>query len=594
MTSIPQLDLEARMARLEQAVYEIKETIERSSDPHARRERPIEPALSRVVAEPRVRREHAPPSAAEFPSPEWLAARSAEWWLGSLGVVFLVIASFLLYRYAVDHEWITPFVRVLTGVAVGGGMLAAARQFTERGAESNDDALGLRELLLGGGLAVWYLSSYAAAVFYQLISIPTARVCFLFLSVVSAWLALKERRILFAMIALGVGFAAPSLLPLPSQSLIGLALYLAPLVALGLVLYLMRGWELILWIAFIGFWIDVVQVAFASLGVGAASVFTLLCIASGVAFARAPILRRRLVALGSDRYGKAGAGARAGFWIITIASPMLMLGMLFAIWSHVASEFWGIAEIALAVAAYRLSEGDRESDPVVKHLEATAAAIWSLAGLQWLAIAVAGRAGFAAGPLCLGVAAMHSAFLMLVLQGKDFTVPRAIAKATAVMVLVVVVLFELSAPHSYALRMDWTFAEAIVLGLTVWHWRLMRSETTQELNATVFAVIGYGALLLVLARVLGSIWLPLVTASYAIAGAALLIASREGEGRKFLLRLGGLTMVIVVGRLIIVDMSSVETIWRVLLFLACGIAFIGTSYRMQPGRAIPSVGSKGA
>lgn len=596
MTSIPQLDLEARMARLEQAVDEIRQTLERSNNSHARRERPMEPALPRVEVAPRPRREDAPPAAAEFPSPEWLAARSAEWWLGSLGVVFLVIASFLLYRYAVDHEWITPLVRVLTGVAVGGGMLVAARQFTQRGSESDDDALGLREILLGGGLAVWYLSSYAAAVFYQLISVPTARVLFLFLSVVSGWLALKERRILFAIIALGVGFAAPSLLPSPSQSLIGLALYLAPLGALGLVLYLMRGWELILWITFIGFWVDLSGpvIGVPSLHLGAASVFTLLTVAFGAAFARAPILRRRLVALGSERYGVSGAGAKAGLWIITIASPMVMLGMLFGIWSHVANEFWGIAEVALAVAIFRWSETGRESDPIIKHLEVTAAAIWSLAGLQWLAIAVAGRAGFTAGPLCLGVAAMHSAFLMLVLQGKDFTVPRAIAKATAVMVLVVVVLFELSAPHSYALRMDWTFAEAIVLGLSVWHWRLMRSETTQELNATVFAVIGYGALLLVLARVLGSIWLPLVTASYAIAGAALLIASREGEGRKFLLRLGGLTMVIVVGRLIIVDMSSVETIWRVLLFLACGIAFIGTSYRMQPGRAIPSVGSNSA
>jgi uncharacterized membrane protein len=582
------------MARLEQAVDEIRKTLDGLSQP-GQRPRPIEPIMPPVAPQARARRQHVPASSPEFPSPEWLAARSAEWWLGSLGVVFLVIASFLLYRYAVDHEWITPLVRVFTGVAVGGGMLVAARQFTQRGGESSDDALGLREILLGGGLAVWYLTSYAAAVFYQLISVPTARVCFLLLSVASAWLALKERRILFAMIALGVGFAAPYLLPSPSSSLISLGLYLAPLGALGLVLYLMRGWELILWMTFIGFWVDLPQqVAFASLTFGVASVFSLLSIASGVAFARAPIMRRRLVALGSDRYGKAGAGARAGFWMITVASPMLMLGMLFAIWSHVANEFWGIAEVALAVAAYRWSEDGHETDPLVKELEATAAAVWSLAGLEWIAIAFALRAGIAMGPLCLGVAAMHSALLMLVLRGTDFTVPRAIARATGVMVLVVVVFFELGASHSSSLRMDWTFAEAIVLGLTVWHWRLMRSETVQDLNATVFAVIGYGALLLVLARVLGSIWLPLVTASYAIAGAALLIASREGEGRKFLLRLGGLTMVIVVGRLIIVDMSSVETIWRVLLFLACGIAFVGASYRMQPGRAIPSVGSTSA
>ena len=142
--------------------------------------------------------------------------------------------------------------------------------------------------------------------------------------------------------------------------------------------------------------------------------------------------------------------------------------------------------------------------------------------------------------------------------------------------------------------MDWTLAEAIVLGLTTWHWRSMREDSSQDMNSNIFAIIGYGALLLVLARVLGAIWMPLVTASYAFAGAALLVASREGEGRKLLLRLGGVTMLLVVGRLIVVDMSSVETIWRVLLFLACGVGFVAMSYRMQPARAIPSVESNSA
>ncbi len=32
-------------------------------------------------------------------------------------------------------------------------------------------------------------------------------------------------------------------------------------------------------------------------------------------------------------------------------------------------------------------------------------------------------------------------------------------------------------------------------------------------------------------------------------------------------------MFIVVGRLLLVDLSSVETIWRVLLFLVCGAVF---------------------
>src|SRR6476659_2082607 len=124
MTSIPPLDVEARLGRLEQAVYDIQQTLERSSSPRARAGETTESLAPRVEIAPPPRRSHAQSTTPEFPSPEWLAARSAEWWLGSLGVVFLVIASFLLYRYAVDHEWITPLVRVLTGVVVGGGMFA--------------------------------------------------------------------------------------------------------------------------------------------------------------------------------------------------------------------------------------------------------------------------------------------------------------------------------------------------------------------------------------------------------------------------------------------------------------------------------------
>jgi uncharacterized membrane protein len=591
VTSTSQRDLEDRVTRLEQALDTIKASLERlnQAQPHPRA---VDPGFFDVSRKPHVTRDHAQASPPEFPSPEWFAVRSAEWWVGSLGVVFLVIASFLLYRYAVDHEWITPLVRVLMGVVIGGGMLVAARRFTSRDATAERDSLGLREILLGGGLAVWYLTSYAAAIFYQLIPTTTARACFLFLSIVSGWLALNERRILFAIIALGVGFAAPTLLESPSASMIGLAFYLAPLVALGLVLYLMRGWESILWITFAGFLFDLPPGFSLSLSVAAASVFTLLLIAASAAFVRAPILRRRLVALDSDRYGGPGAAARAGLWVIPIATPILALGMLTKIWPRVPEEFWGIMQLALAIGAYALSRQQQTSDGVVKHLELTAAAIWSLVGLEWIAIAIISRAGLDTEPIFIAVATIHSALLMLILPRDEVSTPRAIAKATAVVVLLMVLMYELGGPRPSGLHWNWTIAEAFAIALTVLMWRLL-NRTQKRTVGIVFAVTGYGILLLMLTRVLGSVWLPLVTASYAVAGVTLLIVSRQGEDRKLLFRLGGLTMAVVVGRLMIVDMSSVETIWRVLLFLACGVAFVGASYGMQSPKAIPSVGSNG-
>jgi len=132
----------------------------------------------------------------------------------------------------------------------------------------------------------------------------------------------------------------------------------------------------------------------------------------------------------------------------------------------------------------------------------------------------------------------------------------------------------------------WTVAELIVLIVMASYWKVSSHDEAEKFQRTVAAVVAYGALLLIMARVLGVIWPPLVTISFALAGASLLLASRHNEARGLLLKLAGLTMVVVVGRLLVIDLSSVETIWRVLLFLVCGTMFVYTSYRLQPGKGV--------
>lgn len=602
MTSIPENDLETRVSNIERELAKITQTLERltqhrAENPFSGFRRASDAASPRAAQPPSASRKNFGRPAPEFPSLEWFAARGAEWWIGSLGVLFLVIASFLLYRYAVDHEWITPLVRVMTGVIVGGGMLIAARRFTSRSAAPNSDAIGLREILLGGGIAVWYLTAYAAGIFYHLVSIQTARWLFLSLSILSGWLALKERRLLFAVLALGVGFAAPSMLlsiPLQSESVMSRVVYMAPLGALGLTLYLMRGWELVLWITFIGFWIS-----YPSFSVGrlspplTATVVSLIAIGFAAAFVRTPILRRRLVAFNPDRYGALSRASRVSLWIIPIATPMIAFAIESAIWTRIGNEVWGAFEFALALAAFSFALNWKEADTTVKHVSLTAAAIWSLAGLEWMATGLASRAGVAYEPVAVGIAAIHAGVLILVFNEKLFNIPRGFAKLTALATIFSVLAFELGTTRGAAFRWEWTVTEGIVLGLCAWLWLRLREEKSEELHAIAFAVLGYGTLLLVLARVLGAVWLPLVTASYATAGAILLVVSRETSNRTLLLRLGALTMLIVVGRLIMIDMSSVETIWRVLLFLACGVAFVGVSYRLQSTPVIPRPESAG-
>src|SRR4029079_16053198 len=269
-----ELSLEQRVARLETLVNELKGKA--AASPHTPPQR--EPFL-------RPRRDRAP-------NP--LASKSMEWWLARSGAVLTSLALILLYQYAVERNWITPFIRVLAGIAVGGGLIFSAVRFTSRESASTD-TVGLREVLLGAGLAAWYISAYAAALFYQLIPVSTARLIFLALTIAGALIALSEHRAVLGLLALGVGFLTPILLPSPNPNIAVFSLYLGALTAVGMVLYLMRGWLSILWLTFIGFWWTVGEATNVLFSLTDRFAISLLVVLAGAAMVRAPLLRPRLV-----------------------------------------------------------------------------------------------------------------------------------------------------------------------------------------------------------------------------------------------------------------------------------------------------------
>jgi hypothetical protein len=95
---------------------------------------------------------------------ELLAGR----WLAWIGGLAVVIGAGFGFKYAIEHQWIGPEVRVLIGLVVGiacliGGTLAARRDYRY-----------FAQGLVGAGLGVLYLSLYAAHLWYGLISYPAA------------------------------------------------------------------------------------------------------------------------------------------------------------------------------------------------------------------------------------------------------------------------------------------------------------------------------------------------------------------------------------------------------------------------------------
>ena len=527
----------------------------------------------------------------------WFASRSPEWWLSRRGIGFVILAVLLLYRYAIDKGWITPPVRVLAGAVVGGILFWAASRAKPSATSTEPRDLGLRELFYGGALAIWYVTAYAASVWYELISIPTARLAFFALGILSTWISLQERREIFAFLAVATSFATPFILTAPAGSVAQLSLYLGAVTAMGLVIYLMRGWPSIIWITFAGFWLSIAGVTNAGSGISPAHrslTITLIVILAAAAFVRVPALRRQLLLLGSERYtpfplgsgmiwlmdgldslsaalgGGKGAPDSLVLWVLSLLSPILAANFLGSFWPAVPDQIWGFLLLVLGAAAFAHSRRGAQTDPEVTHVEVTAAVLWTMLGIGPIAPAPEGipLAGFVATLVLLSSPRIH-------LGG------RLVAKAAIAFALMTIAGHELSFADVGLIHLRWVLSGIATVGCASLIAQTLIENPAEKVQGMVLAIGAYLTGLVLVWRALEPVWPPLVTTSYAILGAVILILSRRAGANPLLKHLGGVTMLIVVARLLLVDLSSVETIWRVLLFLVCGAVFLYTGYRMQ-------------
>lgn len=80
--------------------------------------------------------------------------RNGEWWFNKIGIGLLLFGAAFLFKFSIDQNWITPPVRVGIGLSLGALLvLLGLRVYGERRAFS--------QVLLGGGIGVFYISGYA-------------------------------------------------------------------------------------------------------------------------------------------------------------------------------------------------------------------------------------------------------------------------------------------------------------------------------------------------------------------------------------------------------------------------------------------------
>ena len=123
-------------------------------------------------------------------------------WLARVGVLALIVGTAFFLKLAFDNDWIGETERVLLGV-VGGLVLVGAGEYWRQRYAIYSQALA------GGGIAILYVSVFAAYSFYDLIATYPAIGVLALISVGAAALALRHESTSLAILGIVGAFLAP-------------------------------------------------------------------------------------------------------------------------------------------------------------------------------------------------------------------------------------------------------------------------------------------------------------------------------------------------------------------------------------------------
>ena len=138
------------------------------------------------------------------------AGRDWEWllggnWLARVGILALIFGVGFFLKLAFDNDWIDETGRVVLGLATGLVLLGGGEYSSRRYA-------AWARAVTGGGIAVLYLSIFAAFSLYQLVPALPALWASLLVTAAAAGLALRYESRAVAVLGIVGGFVAPLLL----------------------------------------------------------------------------------------------------------------------------------------------------------------------------------------------------------------------------------------------------------------------------------------------------------------------------------------------------------------------------------------------
>jgi uncharacterized membrane protein len=228
------------------------------SAPSAAEEIVIEDAVFEDVGEggtPETTDAPAAPPLPPPPPPIWKRFAAGGWerqigavlpvWIGGIAIAF---AGFFLVKYSIENQLVGPEMRTVLGVVLGIGLLFAAGWMRSRSTVSSAERIG--QALAGAGIAVLYVSVYAATALYALIPAVFGFLGMAVVTAIAVVLALRHGPPI-ALLGMVGGFLTPALMASGEPNTALFFAYLYFVFAAAMVVIRREGWWLLAWPAVI-------------------------------------------------------------------------------------------------------------------------------------------------------------------------------------------------------------------------------------------------------------------------------------------------------------------------------------------------------
>ena len=519
--------------------------------------------------------EHTPPKRRDYPWSHW----KSEDWLSKIGIALLLFGVVFLFKYSIDQGWLTPAIRVWTGVALGIFLIAIGLYiYTKR------NTLAL--VLMGGGIAVFYITDFAAFQFYDLIPHAVAFSCMVSISLLSLYLSIHKNRAILSIVGTIGGLGTPFLLYTEEGSIFGLITYTCFVIAGTSAIYVHRGWRSILLVSAIGGWLIFLISGVEVLRAADPSLSDKSIVQAGIffgmfAFWAVPVMRDVFRTKNPDRWHAPSLDflEKYGFLhlapfinrfnhILVVAVPLFVLGISRIVWdiSDLAFGLYTLAGSSFFAAGYVIL--NKRNLPKLAYTH----------GLSTILLLTLSIVQIFDGTLLFIALAAEAAILHRTAHKLSDSIIRGGAHFLFI-ITAFILLTRLSTiePTDIVIFNKDALSDLAVIMIALSITSLFKSEITVR----SYRMIAHLEFIGLLAREFSALdnGQAYVTISWGVYAIILLFAAYSRKNDKF--RIAGLaTLLLVVGKLFLVDLTQLEAIWRILLFFGFGGLFLILSYYM--------------